>query len=282
MNNVKQEKESKNKYSFYTVEKSEIIPDSNYTENTHEEKENNISQFFYYDDGKIIQEYCFQDSYTALYRDIGNNQLAYLYEYERDDTGNEVFYIFKEDGVYIAVQTNNKLRNVFYATAEDFNLIDKKENSSSSFLSSLPIIKQINNMRLISFTIKHSTAFVQNFKFVDTEQNRAFAENFRSLSMRYTMASNLIPASTIVNETLSIANSYIATKKLDKDELLKKYIELQNFQEVCPSSIEAISPFVYNPSNTDLRSLCETLQSKLKNIENLIDMYLENELETEK
>ena len=247
-----------------------------------EEKENNISQFFYYDDGKIIQEYCFQDSYTALYRDIGNNQLAYLYEYERDDTGNEVFYIFKEDGVYIAVQTNNKLRNVFYATAEDFNLIDKKENSSSSFLSSLPIIKQINNMRLISFTIKHSTAFVQNFKFVDTEQNRAFAENFRSLSMRYTMASNLIPASTIVNETLSIANSYIATKKLDKDELLKKYIELQNFQEVCPSSIEAISPFVYNPSNTDLRSLCETLQSKLKNIENLIDMYLENELETEK
>lgn len=282
MNNVKQERESKNKYSFYTVEKSEIIPDSNYTENTHEEKENNISQFFYYDDGKIIQEYCFQDSYTALYRDIGNNQLAYLYEYERDDTGNEVFYIFKEDGVYIAVQTNNKLRNVFYATAEDFNLIDKKENSSSSFLSSLPIIKQINNMRLISFTIKHSTAFVQNFKFVDTEQNRAFAENFRSLSMRYTMASNLIPASTIVNETLSIANSYIATKKLDKDELLKKYIELQNFQEVCPSSIEAISPFVYNPSNTDLRSLCETLQSKLKNIENLIDMYLENELETEK
>lgn len=96
------------------------------------------------------------------------------------------------------------------------------------------------------------------------------------------MASNFIPASTIINETLSMANSYIATNKLDQDELLKKYIELQNFQEVCPSSIEAISPLVYNPSNTDLRSLCETLQSKLKNIENLIDMYLENELETEK
>lgn len=169
MDNVKQEKESKNKYSFYTVEKSEIIPNCNYTENTNAEKENNISHFFYYDDGKIIQEYCFQDGYTALYRNIGNNQLAELYEYERDETGNEIFYIFQENGAYVAVQTNNKLRNVFYTTAEDFNLIDEKENSSSSFLSSLPIIKQINNMRLISFTINHSTAFVQNFKFVDTE-----------------------------------------------------------------------------------------------------------------
>lgn len=282
MDNVKQEKELKNKYSFYTVEKSEIIPDSNYTENTNEEKENSVSQFFYYNDDKIIQKYCFQNGYTALYRDIGNNQLADLYEYERDSTGNEFFYIFQENGAYIAVQTNNELRNVFYATEEYFNLIGEKVNSSSSFLSSLPIIKQINNMRLISFTTDHSTAFVQNFKFIDTKQNRVLAKDFRSLCMRYTMASNLIPASTIINETLSIANSYIATNKLDKDKLLKKYIELHNFQEICPSSIETISPLVYNPSNTDLRSLCEKLQSNLKNIENLIDMYLENELETEK
>lgn len=282
MDNVKQKKESKNKYSFYTVEKSKIIPDSNYTENTNEEKENSISQFFYYDDGKLIQEYCFQDGYTALYRDVGNNQLAQLYEYERDSTENEVFYIFKEDGVYIAVQTNNELKNVFYSTAEDFNLIGEKEDAASSFFLSLPIIKQINNIQLNSFTLKHSTPFVQNFKFVDTKQNRVLAKDFRSLCMRYSMASNLIPASTIINETLSIANSYIATNKLDKDKLLEKYIELQNFQEVCPSSIETISSLVCNPSNTNLRNLCDTLQSKLRNIENLIDMYLENELETEK
>ena len=69
--------------------------------------------------------------------------------------------------------------------------------------------------------------------------------------------------------------------KFNKDYILKEYINLQNFQDLCYDSITILAPFVNNPSNVDLRYLTENLQKNLNNISNLLDMYLENELRNE-
>ena len=278
----------KNKYSFNVLETSEVIPNNDTlidenleTENLDNDNENDISNFFYYDSEKIIQEYCLNGNYTAIYRDIGDNKLALLYEYERDNDGNEIFYIYTKDCAYIAIQSKDKLRNVFYVTDENFNLIENKDLVSSKF-SKIPLLKNISEKTIESFTLKHSTLIVANYDFIDTPKNHALAKDFKHSHTKYVMASNLIPASTIIDEILSILHHYIATKELDKNELFQKYNELQNFSAVCPSSTNVISHLVDNFNEQNLKISCESLQSNLRNIENLIDMYLENELENEK
>ena len=69
--------------------------------------------------------------------------------------------------------------------------------------------------------------------------------------------------------------------KFNKDYILKEYINLQNFQELCYDSIAILAPFVNDPSSTDLRCLTENLQKNLNNISNLLDIYLEDELKNE-
>ncbi len=69
--------------------------------------------------------------------------------------------------------------------------------------------------------------------------------------------------------------------KFNKDYILKEYVDLQNFQDLCYDSITRLAPFVNSPSNVDLRYLIENLQKNLNNISNLLDMYLENELKKE-
>ena len=76
-------------------------------------------------------------------------------------------------------------------------------------------------------------------------------------------------------------NSYIATGNLNKDCILKEYIDLQNFQDLCYDSIAILAPFVNAPSSVDLRCLTENLQKNLNNISNLLDIYLEDELKDE-
>ena len=53
---------------------------------------------------------------------------------------------------------------------------------------------------------------------------------------------------------------------------------MQNFKDVCPSSISLISSFIKNPTTTDLHQLCDSLEKNLINIDNLISLYLEDEL----
>lgn len=273
-----QNSNSKNNYSFYVVKKSEIIPDSD--DKTIEEDDDvvDIANFFYYGE-KIIQEYYFKDDFSTIYYDIGNDELAVLYEHKIDDLGNEFFSIYEKDSAYIAIQNHNKLKDVSYVTEENFNLIGKKE---SSYLSTVPIIKQIHEKMVDFFTINHSTCFITNFDFIDTKQNRFLAKKFTRLNMRYLMSSKLIPTNVIINEILSIIYHYIATHEIDENELLVKYNELQCFKDICPSSIKSISSFIHNKGKTDLENLCSSLQSNLKRIENLIDMYLDKELQSEK
>lgn len=276
----------KNKYSFNVLETSEVIPnddtliDEN-SETKNLDNDNDISNFFYYDSEKIIQEYCFNGNYTAIYRDIGDNKLALLYEYERDDNGNETYYIYKKDGAYISLQSKDKFKSIFYVTDENFNLIGNKFLVSSKF-SKIPLLKNIAKISMESFTSKHSSDIVVNYDFIDTPKNHVLAKDFKHSYTKYVMASNLIPASTIIDKILSILHHYIATKELDKNELIQKYNDLQNFSAVCPSSTNVISHLIDNFDEQNLKSSCESLQSNLRNIEKLIDMYLENELENEK
>ena len=64
-------------------------------------------------------------------------------------------------------------------------------------------------------------------KVVDDENSSKLYERFKDLFKKYSLASNYLPATCIIESILEIINHYIATKELDKDNLLANYIQLQ-------------------------------------------------------
>lgn len=145
--------------------------------------------------------------------------------------------------------------------------------------SKVPVVKSISNILSDKYSYKHLNPIVIDNKFINTEQNKSLSNDFRKTYMRYNMATNLIPAQYILKQILEIIHHYIATKKLNETELLTHYIHMQNFAQMCSGAIQKLANFVYNPSSVDLRGLCDFLQDRINNMENLIDMYLSDELE---
>lgn len=272
-----------NKYSFLTYSKSDIIDleyDNNavskYNPNDKDNSSVDIKLYSFHDD-KIIQEYCFETDDTSLYFSTENdNELALVYQSEYNSDENvTVHYIYQPDGMYTATQNNDgTLSSIIYIDAKNFQKINKKCEQ----FSNIPILKKLNNFTSDLIVAHKAIVVATSNKVVENETSIKLYDKFKDLFKKYSLAVNYIPASCIIQDILEIVNHYIATGELDKNTLLNNYIQLQNFQEICSSSIKDISQFVQNPSNTDLRNLCDNLNSRLKNLEYFVNLYLEKEL----
>lgn len=273
-------KRSDNPYSFYTLNKSDRYYPLDDKENivTENSKINNITndeQLGIYEHHQIIQEYYFSNGNTFLCREFGEDKLALLYEREQYDSENTAISIYNNNTFYSGILKSNEFTTIAYINANDFLFINNVDNITSR----IPIIKHISHNITDIYSSNHLNPIVVDNQFINADQNKLLADNFRKTYMRYNMATNLIPAQCTIKEIFKIINQYIATGKLDETNLLAEYIHLQNFAEMCSGTTQKLADFVYNPSCVDLRNLCDFLQNKITNMDKLINMYLSDELE---
>ncbi len=114
------EKETKNRYSFFTVEKTEDFLDYEKDMHKHNKKqtlENANINFFSYNN--IHVQYSFTTGSCTMYHDLGTDELAVLYEkcYEND---NELYNLYNSNGIYTATKTNNGFKYILYSDKIDF------------------------------------------------------------------------------------------------------------------------------------------------------------------
>lgn len=268
-----------NKNRFNIINKSDVLPpdfpnnpnDINYSINPRTNYEE-ISTYTAFN-GRIVEEYCFDTSDCTLYRDNDDNTLSPLYSSVNDADG-ECISIYKPNGVYIAMKKDNGFDSILYIDAKDFQTI----SNTLDFKVSIPILKQIYHKFLEQYTTSHSLSIVSSRKIENSENNSSFYEEFKKLFIRYSSASQYIPAHSIINDILGMLNRYIATGILDKSFLIE-YMHLFNFHELCYDSIEETTLFVTDSSHTDLRKLSDSLQKNANNISKLLNLYLKEKIE---
>lgn len=269
---------TKNNYSFYTFHKNEIFGDMiEYDDNTPDDDEhyNENECVFSHSNDSIIQLYDFTNGNTELYRDLGNNELALLYTSEAISKDDVSITIFNFDKFYTALSTENRIKNVYLMDKQEFLFI----NNLPPLLFKIPGLKYINNYLAGLHSNKNMDVLMYEGKITASQNKRIFLNEFKQLYMRYKMASILIPAQSIIKQILKDINQYIASGKLNQKDLLTNYIQLLNFQEYCPGCIQTISPIINDLNSADLRNICDYLTTKIGNMENLINMYLSDELE---
>ena len=261
--------------SFCIVNKDDFFPDEDIIEDaTNYFDESQITNTVFWYDDKLIQEYNLLTGANALFCEIGNNQLAHLYEHEVYENGDEIYTIYEKDGVYYMFESNGKMQRLVYANKDDYNKVTTKFKNDTP----ISIINKINTYRSDRFINSNVDIIVDNCIYIPTDRNKALSEKFRKSFMRYKMSECLIPSEVIISEIKSMVNHYIVTHKLDSESLLNNYMVLSAFGDFCHSSIDLISPFVHNPKNTDLQKLSEGLDKKIDDIDYLIHLYLEEEL----
>lgn len=275
------------KYSFFKYKRSSILGEldsQNDMNDNFDEKENDEDintqdvGFFFVNDGIVIEYYDQESGYTALYRDVSNNTLEVLYEsqyYPQEET--EVSYIYQPNGMYtISHNLEGSITAIAYISKEKFIALDK---ISSKFLSNIPIIKRFQNFGSDIFMNKHVKTIMAEGQLTSSSPEITKHYNAaRRLDNRYNLVSQYIIACRIIANISEKVNHYIATRQLDKNELLRDYMQLSNFAKISSGTIEDLSGFIVDPKKTDLRKLCDTLDKRSKNLSYFIDFYLEEEL----
>ena len=267
-----------NPYSFCTFNQSDLFYSDNTIENENSiitDIPNEDEQTYLYEHYGILQEYCYTNGNTNLYNKFGNDKLALLYERSQDKNKTTNVLIYNCNMCYISTLKSDYFDIISYTDAKDFMFIE----NVLSITSKLPIVRRVGNSLCNKYSSNHLNSILVNGQFISTSKNKLLADDFRKTYMRYNMATNLIPAQCTIKEILKIIHKYIVTGKLDETNLLTNYIHLQNFAQMCSGTITQLADFISNPSCIDLRNLCDFLNKKIHNIENLINMYLSNELE---
>lgn len=221
-------------------------------------------------------EYDFKSGQSTLYLQKSDKEYEILYESSNaDDIENSYFY--SKDNAYILTNFNNKTGNI-----ERLDCISK-----TAFIQSINefsrdfhngFINSINKIIATSHISKYFTTLIINNKYCENIYNKNLFKEYRKLFVKYKSAATLIPVSNILDEVISNIYQYISTGNLDSEKLNKNFLELQNFKDVCKNSISLLSSFISNPKSTNLRNLCGSLEKNLHNIDNLINLYLEDEL----
>ena len=275
------------KYSFFKYKRSSILENLDFQNDMNDdfgEKENDEDintqdvGFFFVNEGTVIEYYDQETGYTALYRSIPNDELAVIYEsqyYPKEES--EVSYIYRPNGMYtISHNPEGTTTAIAYISKEKFIALDKMSNN---FLSAIPFIKHFQDFNSDKFTDKHVKNIMAKGQITSSSPEITNHYNIaRKLDNRYGLASQYIVAYKIFSDILEKVNHYIATRQLDRNELLKDYMNLSNFAEICSSTLEDLSAFIVDPKKTDLRKLSDTLTKRSNNLNHFIDIYLEEEL----
>lgn len=224
----------------------------------------------------LTLEYDFESKRSTLYLQINEDKYELLYETSiKNNIENSSFY--SKNNVYILTDYNHETGKIgkldcirktsFIKSINDFSkdFHNRFFNSANELISGFNILKQSNTL-------------INNDHYNENNNNKNLFKEYRTLFVKYKSATILIPVSNILDEIISKIHEFIATGKLDNELINKRFLELQNFKEFCSNSISLLSSFVDNPNSTDLRNLCDGLEKNSRNIDNLMHLYLEDEL----
>lgn len=264
-------RKNNNPYSFYTLDESELY-------SFYDTEDNNSDICFYsQQNDNIMQLYDFSNNSTALFRKIENGNFTLLYQ----------TYINSEDEnlCHIDIYTPQIYYNGLLKS-NDFTTISSMDKKDFLFLTNtfgnvanIPGIGHIANKMSSKYVLNHLNLIVSNGEFINTKGNHALENEFRSTYMRYKMATSLIPAQHAIKEILRITTHHIATGKFDKNGFTINYLHLKHFEEICSKTLQDISKFTIDQNYANL---CDSLRNKITNMDNLINMYLNDELEKDK
>ena len=251
----------------------EIIEDSdrdNISDNT------SLNDVFTYKN--LCLEYCFETHESAFYLQRSDKLYELLYNSSVDENGNESSYFYSKDDVFLLQNydsKNNFIGNLSYISKSNFlyaiNKFEKlyKKNLKNIFLNALLDIRLISTAKCL---IKN------NERFSCYENERDYFQDYRTLYVKYKSAETLIPVSNILTSLISNLNNYMSKGNIDMAEITRRVSELQNFKKYCPTTVSLMSSFMENPESTDLKLLCSKLGTNLQNTENLLELYLKDEL----
>ena len=225
----------------------------------------------------MLQEYDFASKDTSLYSKIDNQNYGLLFNREKYDDESQ-YLICLDDAVFISTYQNDskkELSSLLYLPKENiseyFNRLFKESKNKIS--------QQVNTLRANSYLFNNSISLVlRGTSFIDTPYTLSLYEKYNKNMLRYTSATNLIPAYSIIDSILENLHTYITTRKFDTNKLSQYIVELQNFKDFCPDSVQLCENFISNPKETDLRVLCSSLQKSQKNIDNILSIHLEDKL----
>lgn len=240
----------------------------------HENNNENFIDIFEYEN--ISMEYSFKTGQTALYLKNSDYQYELLYE-SVINNGIQNCSLYSKDSVYILTNYNHNTGTIYsldYIPKDIFikfiNKFDKEHKNV--------FLKKASDWLAVPYMLKHFTKLINDNDYYNNSSNQYLFDNYRKIFIKYTSATMLIPVSNILNNFIADVHNYIVTRKFNSSIFEQRLIELQSFKDVCPSSISIISSFLKNPEATDLHKLCDSLERNLRNIDNLIGLYLEDEL----
>lgn len=246
-----------------------------------EEKDVEPKYLFSFEDGRILQEYNFLTDATTIYRNAGDGSLAILYEMRPYNTTNvegNSFYIYTPSIMYSAFKENNG--EILEISSIDAMVVKGQSDMKSRF-SQNSILRKLQETQLNNYVYKNSNVILSEYGEII---NVTEYEKFMNLYRKYSISSEYIAASCVIENLSKIINNYVVTRKLNNHDLLVEYIKLAHFGRLCNKSISSISEFIEDPSRCDLRSLCDTLNTSSKNLKSfatnkLHDVLKDTELE---
>lgn len=232
-----------------------------------------------FDYENMTVEYNFKTGSSSLYLQKNENEYELLY-YTTIKNNTEISQFYNKDSVYL-LKYNHNTGNIYsldYWKKKDFitflENFDTEPNNQFKKLTS--------SFSYIPFMVTHSKRIIEDNKRFYKEPKIKLFNDYKKLFIKYSASAQLIPASYILELIIGDIHNYIATKKLEKDVFKKRLSDLQSLKDVCPSSTSALNSFLENPAQTNLHQICDLLEKNLKNIDTLINIYLEEELDIQK
>lgn len=240
----------------------------------HENNNENFIDIFEYEN--ISMEYSFKTGQTALYLKNSDYQYELLYE-SVINNGIQTCSLYSKDSVYILTNYNHNNGCIGSLDYIPKNIFIKFMNTFGKDHKNV-FSRKISDLLSIPYMAKHFVRLISDNDYYNNSSNQYLFDNYRKIFIKYTSATMLIPVSNILDNFISDVHNYIITREFDSSIFKRRLLELQSFKDICPSSISLISSFIKNPTTTDLHQLCDSLEKNLINIDNLISLYLEDEL----
>lgn len=255
------------------VKKDEIFSNT-ISESERIDDEDDIIDIFTYEN--FYQEYDFKTGETILYLEISEDECKILYSSSHQESG-ESISIHVDDDVYVINGYNpdkQTIQTLDYFSRDNFLKFSKIVNTSPKNF----IHKVINEWHSVIQLAKNSTRLINDGSSINTKNNQAILKKFRTQFVKYNAATSFIPAYCILDSSISDLHSYIASGGNDMSNIKRRLYEIEKFKIICPNSFSLLSSFVKSPKSTDLRALCDSLEKNMNNIEQLLNLYLVDEL----
>lgn len=261
-----------------TFSKKDIYEESVDLFESTDDIDNNIDDFIIdiFDYENIVMEYDFKTGSSSIYLQKSENVYELLYDTTIENRI-ENSYFYSKDSVYTLTNYDHKTGNIqsldYWKKSDFITFLKNFYNETTNTFKKLK-----SSLFYIPFMLTHSKRIIEDNKHFYTDTKPELFNNYKKLFVKYYASAKLIPAFCILESLISDIHNYIATKKFEKAVFEKRLSELQNFKDVCPSSISALNSFLRNPTQTDLHQICDLLKKNLNNIDKLIQIYLEDEL----